>query len=125
MTEHANFHWNELMTADVEAAKAFYEKTIGWKFDSFPMENGTYWVAMAEGKPVGGIMSSKGIAPPGMPAAWFAYLAVDDIDKRIALVKDAGGQVMREPFDVPMVGRIAMVADATGAAIGWITPAEM
>lgn len=124
MTPHGTFHWNELMTGDVEAAKAFYSETIGWNFDGMPMDEGTYWVAMQDGKPVGGIIDMAGITPDGTAPHWFSYLTVDDIDKRIAQVASAGGQVLREPFDVPGVGRIATVQDTAGAAIGWITPAQ-
>jgi uncharacterized protein len=31
---------------------------------------------------------------------------------------------MKEPFDVPGVGRIAMLTEPGGAGIGWMTPAE-
>ena len=32
---------------------------------------------------------------------------------------------MREPFDVPGTGRIAILKEPGGAAIGWMTPAPM
>jgi len=53
-----------------------------------------------------------------------SYLEVDNVDDRVAKVAGAGGTVMREPFDVPNVGRIAIIQDASGAALGWITPAQ-
>jgi hypothetical protein len=43
MGEHGTFLWNELNTFDVEGAKRFYEKTIGWAFEAMPMPNGAYW----------------------------------------------------------------------------------
>ena len=61
--------------------------------------------------------------PPGAPTCWFSYLEVDDVDKRIKKVKAAGGAVMREPWDVPTVGRIAIVKDSGGAVQGWMEPA--
>ena len=60
----------------------------------------------------------------GVPESWFAYIAVDDLDKRLKKLKDAGGKVIREPWDVPGVGRIAIVCDAGGAAQGWMVPAQ-
>ena len=125
MTDHGFFHWNELMTHNVDAAKEFYANTLGWSYDAFPMDNGTYWVAMAGGRPAAGIMSMEGVNPPDTPPHWFAHIAVDDIDARVAKVADAGGQVLRQPFDVPKVGRVAIVQDTTGAMMGWITPAPM
>ncbi len=120
---HGTFYWNELMTPDVEAAKAFYAETVGWTFQGMPMPQGTYWVAQQDGKPAGGIMAMDGVVPPGTPPHWASYLAVDDVDARLARLIRAGGRVVRPCFDVPGVGRIAIVADPAGAVLGWITPA--
>lgn len=123
MAEHGHFYWNELMTRDVDRAKRFYGETIGWSFSSMPMEDGTYWVAMAGDKPVGGMMEMKGDRFEGVPPHWFSYVAIDDVDGRLSKVKAAGGEVIRPVFEVPGVGRIAIIKDPTGAVIGWITPA--
>ena len=63
-------------------------------------------------------MSMQGIVPEGTPPHWISYLAVDDIDARSAKVVSAGGEIKREPFEVPNVGRIAIVQDASGAVFG-------
>ena len=124
--EHGHFHWNELMTRNREAAKAFYSETLGWTYDAFPMaDGGDYAVCMMNGQPVGGILEIK--PEPGMdhvPDCWFAYIAVDDIDARLEKVAAAGGAIERPAFDVPGVGRIAIVRDKAGSSIGWITPAS-
>jgi len=125
-TPHGNFHWNELNTRDVEMAKRFYAKTIGWTFEGMPMPNGTYWVAKAGDKIVGGIfdMNAMGL-PKEIPEHWLSYLSVDDIDQRVANAKKAGATIMREPFDVPGVGRIAILKEPGGAVLGWMTPVPM
>ncbi len=122
---HGHFHWNELMTWNREAAKSFYAETLGWSYEAFPMaEGGDYAVCMMGGQPVGGMMEMKeGMGFEGIPDHWFAYITVDDIDTRLKKVQAAGGEVMRPAFDVPDVGRIAILKDKAGAAIGWITPA--
>jgi len=120
---HGTFHWNELMTNDVAAATAFYRDVIGWSFDEMAMPEGSYWVAFIDGEPVAGIMAMVDGVPPGTPPHWTSYLAVDDVDARLAKAKSAGAEVLREPFDVPHVGRIAILKDGGGAALGWITPA--
>ncbi|MDP2620152.1 MAG: VOC family protein [Hyphomicrobiales bacterium] len=124
MADHGHFYWNELMTRDVEGAKEFYGKTIGWSFQGMPMENGTYWIAMVGETPVGGIMEMKGDRFEGVPPHWFSYIAVDDVDARVTEIKAGGGEVLRPVFEVPGVGRIAILKDASGAVIGWITPAR-
>jgi uncharacterized protein len=120
---HGSFVWNELYTRDVEAAKAFYAATIGWAFEGMPMPipNHTYWLAKAGDKPVAGILDMRGIVPDGAPPHWLSYLEVDDVDRRVAEIENHGGKVVRPPFDVPDVGRIAIVEDATGAYMAWMT----
>src|SRR5690242_8876529 len=82
---HGTFAWNELMTTDVEKAKAFFAATIGWSYEGMSIQTGgTYWVAKLDGKPVGGIMNMEGVVPPGIPPHWFSYIEVDDVDARIA-----------------------------------------
>jgi predicted enzyme related to lactoylglutathione lyase len=121
---HGNFSWHELYTPDVEAAKAFYAATVGWTFDGMPMpqQDRTYWVAKAGDKPVAGILDMRGIVPDGEPPHWLSYLDVDDVDQMVAAVQRHGGKVVRQPFDVPNFGRIAIGSDATGAFMAWVTP---
>lgn len=124
MTGHGHFHWNELMTRDPAGAKKFYGDTIGWTFDDVPMPEGIYTVCMDGEMPVGGIFDMNAMDQmEGIPSHWFAYLSVDDIDARLAKAKASGATVMREPFDVEGVGRIAIIQQPDGAAIGWMTPA--
>jgi uncharacterized protein len=123
MTAHGAFHWNELMTRNPKKAKDFYGKTLGWTFEDMPMPDMTYTIVKSGDQMVGGMMEMSGPMFEGMPEHWFSYIAVDDVDKRVKMLKDAGGKVMREAWDVPQVGRIAIVADSNGAAMGWMTPA--
>jgi predicted enzyme related to lactoylglutathione lyase len=120
---HGTFHWNELMTRDVERAKRFYGDTIGWRFQSMPMPGGgTYWCAVVEGKPVAGIFAIDAPEYDGVPESWMSYLAVDDVDKRVAVALKAGAKLMKPIFDVPGVGRIAILMEPGGAGVGWMSP---
>lgn len=111
------------MTRDVPAARSWYEAVCGWRFDEMPMPEGTYHVAMAHGKAVAGVMDLDDLPDMGeVPAHWFTYLAVDDLEAALAAARGAGGAVLREPFEVPDVGRIALVRDAGGAALGLMVP---
>jgi len=120
---HGAFHWNELLARDVERAKRFYRTTIGWTFQStLTPEGQTYWLAMVGERPVAGIYSIAGPEFAGMPECWMAYLAVDDVDQRVAKAVKAGAKLMKPLFDVPGVGRIAILTEPGGAGIGWMTP---
>lgn len=122
--EHGDIHWSELNTTDVAAAKTFYEKSVGWTFIVMPVPGeGDYHVAMKGETPVAGIFEMTGPEFAGVPPHWMTYIAVDDIDACCERVTAAGGTIIRPPFDVENVGRIAILKDNTGAAVGMMTPA--
>jgi uncharacterized protein len=121
----AIFHWNELMTRNVERAKKFYADALGWTYEATQTPDGsTYWVASAEGDPVAGIFDLNRPEYEGVSESWMAYIAVDDVDARLTKGTRAGAKVMKEPFDVPGVGRIVILSEPGGAGIGWMTPAQ-
>ena len=123
MTAHGFFHWNERLTRDIERTKRFYERTIGWTFEPMAMDGGqTYWCAIAEGKPAAGLFPLTSPEFDGVPEGWMAYLAVDDVDARVESALAEGARLMRPIFDVPDVGRFAILSEPGGAGIGWVTP---
>ena len=124
MAGHGTFFWNELMTRDPKKARDFYGPMLGWTFDVMPMANGmSYYVCKQAGNPVAGIFEMTGADLAGVPTHWFSYIAVDDVDRRVAAATKAGAKLHRPIFDVPGVGRIAIIEDPVGAHVGWMTPA--
>lgn len=122
---HGNIHWSELVSADVEASKKFFTEICGWTINAMPMPNGDYNVCMVGDQPVAGIMGVEQIeADHEIPPHWMTYIEVSDVDASIAAVAGAGGVVVRPPFDVPGVGRIAMVQDPGKGIVGMMTPAQ-
>ena len=129
---HGAIVWNELATNDVEAVTGFYGDLLGWKAKSQPMPGGgTYWVWQhADADPdadpsqvgLGGAFQMQGPQFEGLRAHWAVYMTVDDCDAACEKVGALGGKVVQPPFDVPGVGRIAMVADPAGAVFGIMTP---
>ena len=101
---HGTFHWNELMTWDVEQAKKFYADTLGWTYDAMPMEEGTYWIMKSGDTVAGGMFQLTKPLFEGVPEGWMAYIAVDDIDARVAKATTAGAALMRPPSTFPGSG---------------------
>ena len=116
--EVGEFSWNELVSTDVAASKKFYSSLFGWSTDAFM--GGTDYTLFKQGDTmVGGLMQCpKG----GVPSHWLPYVTVDDVDASAAKAKSLGAQVVMEPFDVPTVGRIAVLLDPQGAAVGLFKP---
>lgn len=122
--EHGDIHWTELMAWDTDTARAFYGATAGWTFVDNPMgPELPYILAMKGGAPVAGLMQMTKPEFEGVPSHWMTYIAVDDIDQTVEAAKAAGATIKSGPFDVPNVGRIAMIQDPGGAVIGMMTPA--
>ena len=76
---------------------------------------GHYTLMRKGGKTVAGNMAAMG---EGQPSVWVNYVSVDDADATIERAKEAGAMVFVDPMDVSDIGRMAVFADPTGAAIG-------
>lgn len=114
--------WFDLMTPDLEKARAFYGALFGWSFEVGPPETGHYAMGMLGGRPAAGL----GKLPPGapFPSTWSVYFATDDLDATCANLREQGGQVVMGPMDVMAEGRLAFCADPTGAHFGVWQPTK-
>ena len=74
---------------------------------------GHYFTARIRGGDVAAVSSIPEGAPP--TATWNTYVWVDSADDTAAKVRDAGGTVLAEPFDVMDAGRMGVFADPEGA----------
>lgn len=121
---HGEIHWPELMTRNLDAAKSYYAEICGWTWQVMPMEEGgEYHIAMRGEEMVAGAMDLAWL--PDMeetPPRWFTYVAVKVEDAAAAKTTEMGGQVIRAPFDVAEVGRVAIVTGPSGAGVGLMTP---
>jgi uncharacterized protein len=111
------FIWYELMSPDPAGSKAFYDAVVGWNVEaqsSFP--NGYRMIGRSDGKSAGGILPlTEEMQQHGARPAWLGYIHVTDVDASVAAIQKAGGHVLMPAFDIPGVGRVAMVADPQGA----------
>lgn len=115
---HGTPLWYELMTRDPAAAQRFYEAVIGWRFGEPPPPGSAMdyrMIGAADGL-VGGVFTlTDEMCAHGARPAWLMYVGVDDVDAAAAAITTAGGRQFVAPFDIPDVGRIAMLADPQGA----------
>ncbi len=111
--------WVDTFSSDPEAAGAFYAGLFGWELEGpapMPGGSGGYYVARLRGRDAAGIGSgpADGARPP---SSWVTSVAVASADDAAARAREAGGQVVGEPFDVPPAGRLAVLVDPAGAMI--------
>jgi uncharacterized protein len=112
--------WNEQMSHDFEAAKAFYGAVFGYQFSDLSSEGFSYATLDLDGRPIGGIGAYPPAAPAGAPGAWTVYFGVANTDEAVAATQAAGGTVEHPPVDTPY-GRMSMVADDQGARYSLIS----
>ena len=128
MPSHGTFCWSEIATTDLGKARPFYENVFGWRFDKSENtgEEMEYFEFSSSGEsyPDAALYEMKpemfgGSTPP--PAHIALYVAVDDVDASVAKATELGGTLHFGPYEIPKVGRFAIVADPTGANISIIT----
>ncbi len=102
--------WNELLTRDAEAAKAFYGAVLGWEFHG----DGHYIHITNRGRNNGGMLQmdeSFGETPP----CWMPYFNVADIDAAMKRIEELGGKVITPKMEAPDTGWFTVVQDPAGA----------
>ncbi len=107
------FVWYEHVSNDVSKAKAFYGALCGWRVQSVPTGERPYDMIMNGSEAIGGFRSGE----PGEPSHWGSYLSVVDVDQSFAAATAAGAKTLMPPVDFGAVGRAAVIADPTGAAV--------
>lgn len=115
---HGSHIWYELLTTHAEGARAFYEAVVpGWKVGAPSPDHQGYREINAPDGHAGGMMElSPDMLAGGARPVWLGYVGVDDVDETVARLEAKGGQVHLPAFDIPGIGRIAMVADPQGNA---------
>ena len=107
--------WIDTSQPDPEAAADFYSGLFGWEFEDVmpPDSPGKYLIGRLRGLDAAAVGSIPEAAPP--IAMWNTYIWVENADETAAKVRDAGGNVLMEPFDVMDAGRMALFTDPEGA----------
>lgn len=117
VTKYPNgaFCWVECSSSDQAAGEQFYAKLMGWTIERSPIGGGMeYTMFKLDGKDVAGM----GPLQPGMPVTvWNNMISVDTLGGLPDKVRQLGGVVLSEPFDVLTNGRMMVLQDPTGAAV--------
>ena len=90
---------------------------VRWDFENVATAGAPvpYFIGRLRGKDVAAVAPQ----PDGAPRAamWNSFVWVDSADETAAKAKEAGGRVLAEPFDVGDAGRMAVLADPSGAVL--------
>jgi uncharacterized protein len=115
------FIWYELQTINPEACEAFYQAVLGWTVSIYEMETGPYRTIVAGDRAIGGI---RPLAPgDDLPSRWLGYITAGaSVDEAANQAVIAGGSLLTAPFDLPGVGRLAVVRDPWDALFSLFIP---
>lgn len=115
-THHA-IDYLELTVSDLAAAKAFYSAAFGWAFNDY---GPAYAGIQGAEREQGGLR--EGTPAPGGEGAPLLVLFSEDLGATLAAVTQAGGAIVKEPFDFPG-GRRFHFADPSGNQLAvWALP---
>jgi uncharacterized protein len=129
-----HFAWYELITTDMEAAKAFYTKVMGWGTQDASAPGRAYILFTAGKALVSGLMDlPEDARKTGGKPCWVGYVGVNDVDAATERVKRLGGAVQVPPTDIPNISRFSVFADPQTATLALVKslnpdheqPAEM
>jgi uncharacterized protein len=125
---HGRFVWYELNTTDVEAAKAFYTRVMGWGVWDASVPGRPYTLFTDGGGSVGGLMNlPQDARDMGVGPSWIGYVGVDDVDATAERTKRLGGVVDVPPTDVADISRFSIFSDPQAARLAvfkWLRPGQ-
>ncbi len=111
--EPGTFSWVDLSTSDADGAKVFYGELFGWEFEDNEVPGGgVYTMCYVQGDAVAAIVQQN-----EQPGHWNSYVTVVSSDETAAKARQLGAKVFEEPFDVMEAGRMAVLADPSGAVL--------
>jgi predicted enzyme related to lactoylglutathione lyase len=103
--------WHEMNTTDMGVGSEYYRSLFGWGADEMDMgEFGKYLMLKVGEVPVVGM----GAAQPGAPSHWLSYLHTSNLEGSVAKVPELGGTLLAPIFEIPRIGRAAVVQDPDG-----------
>ncbi|WP_020674051.1 MFS transporter [Amycolatopsis nigrescens] len=110
---HHAIDYIELAVTDLEQAKRFYTGAFGWQFNDYGPEYAGIRSPQDEAAEVGGLRRDEQVRAGGP----FVLLYSTDLDKSVAAVTEAGGQVVNGPYEFPG-GRRFHFTDPSGNELG-------
>jgi predicted enzyme related to lactoylglutathione lyase len=91
---HHTIDYIEFSVSDMAEAKRFYESAFLWKFNDYGPD---YAGIQKDGGEAGGLRLTEEVSAGGP----LVILYSNDLEKTLAMVRDAGGTITTEPFSFP------------------------
>ncbi len=124
---HPVIHF-EMPYEDRARLSAFYQQAFGWQMQTMGEEMGHYVLATTppteNGMPttpgaINGGFFARSESEPAQPSV---VIATEDLAQTMAMVRQAGGEVLCEPMPIPGVGSYVVIRDSEGNRVGVLQP---
>lgn len=114
-----SFCWVELLAKDIAQASKFYTALLDWKIDSMPLnEDESYFMYKVDDVSIaGGMQINEQMLNDHVPALWYSYVLVQDIQETVKLATTLGAMIIKDVSDVLNIGKMAILIDPTGAVL--------
>lgn len=107
--------WIDITARDASRSREFYRALFGWQIRVDPtLDYGI--VAPEPGQLPGGIGQANGQNPH--PPGILTYLSVPDLEQSVRRAEQLGGAGLLPAWELPGLGRMAVVADPEGNRLG-------
>lgn len=108
----------EMSSKDHKESAQWYNEIFGWETSEYPgMDYSTF--SSGEGRVGGGFNPISDENPVGTVVF---YIHTDDLAASVAKVKEKGGEILVESYEIPTVGTMATFKDPSGNIVSLLEP---
>jgi predicted enzyme related to lactoylglutathione lyase len=118
LAEPGDWIWVQLLSRDARKAAEFYRAVAGYDIvENTESNRVSDYVLASEGYARATVRAIPAANKQTRPT-WLPFVRVKSVTDSVALAKQLGGKVLIEPSPDLLEGKVAVIADPTGAAIG-------
>jgi len=118
LAEPGEWIWIQLLSRDARKAAEFYRAVAGYEvIENTATNQASDYVLTSEGYARATVRTIRSTNPQVQPT-WLPFVRVKNVGESVALAKQLGGKALLEPKSELFDGKVAVIADPTGAAIG-------
>lgn len=110
--------WIQLLSRDARKAAEYYRNIVGYEVVQNTASNRLSDYVLVSERFARGTVRSIPAGNPQVEPTWLPFVRVTNVSESAARAKELGGRIVIEPQPELFQGKVAVVADPTGAAIG-------
>jgi predicted enzyme related to lactoylglutathione lyase len=122
--EFGEWSWFQLFTRDAGKASAFYKAVGGYELKISTINDHVDSVLLTSQDQFRAAVRMIPANFPDLKPTWLPFIRVQSVKDSVALTSQLGGKVLLAPSHELFEGKVAVIADPTGGAIGLLESAD-